>query len=256
MSVRIADEAAGVFADPSAYADEGLDAETSWGQELGVRYAHRDGWLNVEAIGFNTDFYDLVVAQSIGGSGTGETFSGGRVRSTGLEFQVQADPGVALDWGFRNPWYTSFTYTHSVLLSDDASGDAESLFAGGEKGNRVPYVPEYAVGFGTAFEFDNVFDYFKQISVNFDGHYVAESFTTANNVDEQVSSTGTADSRFGTTDSYVTIDTSLHLQFNRHFKLFGGAQNLFDREYVASRHPHGPRPGQPRFVYIGVELRW
>jgi Fe(3+) dicitrate transport protein len=37
-------------------------------------------------------------------------------------------------------------------------------------------------------------------------------------------------------------------------KLFGGVHNLFDEQYTASRHPHGPRPGMPRFLFVGMEV--
>jgi len=36
--------------------------------------------------------------------------------------------------------------------------------------------------------------------------------------------------------------------------LLGGVHNVTDEEYLASRHPHGPRPGQPRFAFVGLEL--
>ena len=31
---------------------------------------------------------------------------------------------------------------------------------------------------------------------------------------------------------------------------------LLGEEYVASRHPHGPRPGPPLFAYAGLEVDW
>lgn len=47
--------------------------------------------LSIEAVGFYTQFHDLIVIDNIGG--TGETENFGRVDSAGLEFSAQYDPG-------------------------------------------------------------------------------------------------------------------------------------------------------------------
>ncbi|MEX2380749.1 MAG: hypothetical protein WD490_00045 [Opitutales bacterium] len=51
--------------------------------------------------------------------------------------------------------------------------------------------------------------------------------------------------------SIVDLDPD---QFTESAKVFAGIQNLLNEEYVASRLPHGPRPGAPRFAHIGMEI--
>jgi outer membrane receptor protein involved in Fe transport len=46
---------------------------------------------------------------------------------------------------------------------------------------------------------------------------------------------------------------SAYYMFNENWKIFGGAQNIFNESYVVTRHPYGPRTGAPAFVYVGVE---
>jgi Fe(3+) dicitrate transport protein len=36
--------------------------------------------------------------------------------------------------------------------------------------------------------------------------------------------------------------------------VFAGVQNALDDDYLVTRHPHGPRSGQPLFAYIGLEI--
>ena len=61
------------------------------------------------------------------------------------------------------------------------------------------------------------------------------------------------DARFGKTDAYFIWDMSAYYMFNENWKIFGGAQNVFDDSYIITRHPYGPRSGPPGFVYIGIE---
>jgi len=52
------------------------------------------------------------------------------------------------------------------------------------------------------------------------------------------------------------IDLTARYAVSEQVTFFAGVQNLTDREYLVSRHPHGPRPGAPRFLYGGFELEF
>ncbi|MDA7645626.1 TonB-dependent receptor, partial [bacterium] len=125
--------------------------------------------------------------------------------------------------------------------------DPESLFEGGVDGAKVPYIPDYQINAEFGLEYGRVGAY-----VSFT--YVPATFTSASNTSAQVRSDGTPDARVGETDSYFITDLSVRYQLRERTTLFGGVRNLFDREYVSSRHPHGPRPGLPQFFNAGVEV--
>ncbi len=243
------------FSTPSpgdAIAD--LREERSTGYELGSRFDTRTGF-QTEATLFWTDFSNLIVPDNIGGAGTGETENAGDVRSAGLELSVGYDPGIANDWAFRNPSFLSFTYTDARIRSDvsadGASGGAvESIFAGGEKGNRLPYVPEYQISAGTGLEIERWGAYL-------DAFYVPSTFASANNSSEQVNpNTGDPDARFGESDGYFLLDASIHYRLTEAAKVTAGVQNLLNEKYMASRLPHGPRPGHPRFAGVSLEVNF
>ncbi|MEK6235456.1 MAG: TonB-dependent receptor, partial [Planctomycetales bacterium] len=146
------------------------------------------------------------------------------------------------------PYFATVTYTEAQQLSDSSSTDAESIFAGGFAGARIPYVPQWLVQFGTGLHFTDRF------GVDVTGTYQSEMFTTASNVRNQINPvTGLPDSRFGVTDSFFVWDLSAYAYVSSNWKLFGGVQNLFDRRYITTRHPHGPRPALPLFGYLGAE---
>lgn len=233
--------------DPAAGVFNRVDVETSVGTEFGVRHTHASGTLLAEATGFYTRFDDLLVIDNIGGTGSGVSENVGKVDSYGVELAGTYDLGMAQGWSFANPYFANFTYTHAELASRSNSRDAESIFAGGEKGNRVPYIPEFAFTLGSSIDFEKV-------SLSLTGTYVDDVFTTASNTTRAVDSAGNPDARFGKTDNAFLVDVATAYQLLDNVALIAGVQNAFDKRYVASRHPHGPRPGQPMFGYGAVEV--
>ncbi len=229
----------------------GLKEESSLGFETGVRYNNRNGF-QTEAVLFLTEFSDLIVPDNIGGTGTGAAENAGDARSMGLELSAGFDPGVANDWGFRMPNRVAFTYTDARIRGDAAAGTGsgaavESIFAGARDGNRLPYVPEYQLSAGTGLEIDRWGAYL-------DAFFVGSTYADASNTRQQQRPDGTPDARFGKNDSYILFDVSVHYRLTESAKLIAGVQNLLNEEYIASRLPHGPRPGHPRFAHVGLEM--
>ncbi len=225
----------------------GLDPETSTSFEAGARYTNSRQALAAEATLFHTAFKDLVVIDNVGGVGTGDNENFGEVTTSGLELAVQYDAGIASGWRLRNPWFLSMTWTNAEQQNDARSTDAESIFSFGEKGNKVPYIPELTASLGTGIES-------ARWGVSVSGNYVSETWTSANNVEEQLNGNGDPDARFGKTDSHFVTDLSVFYRIKDSVKLFGGVQNLLDEEYLVSRQPHGPRGGMPQFAYAGIEV--
>lgn len=225
----------------------GLDPETSTAFEIGTRYTNPQQAFAAESTFFYTAFKDLIVTDNVGGTGTGVDENFGEVDTFGLELALQYDAGLANNWGISNPSFFSATYTNAEQKNDSESTDAESIFSYGRAGNAVPYIPELTLSLGTGVET-------KKWGAFITGSYVSETYTSANNVNDQVNGDGNPDARYGKTDRYFTADVSAFYRINETMKLFGGIQNLFDEEYVVSRQPDGARGGLPQFVYGGIEV--
>jgi len=227
----------------------GQTEEISTAYEIGARYTNADQALAVETVAFYTQFTDLIVVDNIGGAGAGESGNFGEVNSAGLELAVQYDAGIANNWKYRNPWYLTATYTDATQQNDAKSTDAESIFSYGAAGNKVPYIPDLVLSMGTGIEGKN---WGSAIS----GTYVAATYASANNVDNQLNGEGNPDARFGKTDAYFVMDLSAYYRPIDGVKFFGGVQNLANNAYNVSRQPYGPRPGMPRFAYGGIEMEF
>ena len=232
---------------PRASIRNDLDEETSLSFELGTRYTNPDRGLLAEAILYRTDFDDLIVGGNLGGGGAAVTENVGDINSMGLELVVGYDHGQAQDWSIRTPMRLALTVTDAELDGNAANTDPESLFEGGVDGADVPYIPSYQINGEVGIEFGKIGAYASMT-------YVPATFTSASNTKANVRADGTPDARVGETSSYFITDLSLRYQLKEQTTIFGGIRNLFDREYIASRHPHGPRPGLPRFFNAGVEI--
>lgn len=234
---------------PRAAINNGLSEETSLSFEAGTRYNDAESGVYAEAVGFYSAFNDLIVGGNIGGGGAALTENVGDINSLGIELAAGYDHGRANSWVVNTPMRLAVTLTDAQLDGDATNTDPESIFSGGRDGSKVPYVPEYQLNAEIGLEYGKVSTYLS-------GTYVPQTYTTASNVSQQVNATGALDARVGKTDNYFVLDWTIRYAFRDNTTVFGGVKNLLNREYVASRHPHGPRPGLPRFFNVGLEMEF
>ena len=239
-----------------------LEEETSLGFEAGFRHNNRRD-LSVELIGFHTAFDNLIVEQNAGGGGgAGQTSNIGQVDTSGIELAFAYDPSLRRGWAVRNPWNLSFTWTRARLGNDvnatgNSGGVVESIFSGGRKGNRLPYIPEFQVALGTRFESG-------AWSLHLDTFYQPRTHASANNSSALINPDASAaaglqpaaDSRYGRVDAFFLLDASLHYRLGSRTRLKVSGTNLLNWEYISSRVPIGPRPGAPRTFTGGIEYRF
>lgn len=228
---------------PRAVINGGVTEETSTALELGVRY-RAEPWFG-ELVVYYSAFEDLIVPENIA-AGTTATENVGEARVYGIEAIIGTDLGELNDWAFSSPWQMSFTYTSAELTSDSTSIDTESLFAGGEDGNRIPYTPEFQFNLTGGIEFEKV-------SANVSASYIGDSFGTATESDDPFDPIANEpNARFGKIDSSFVVDLAVDYEVLDGLVLYANITNLLDEEYIGARHPHGPRAGAPRLWWLGA----
>jgi Fe(3+) dicitrate transport protein len=234
---------------PSGAALTGLREESSIGSEVGYRYKNAKSAFAAEAVIFHTMLDDLIVNSSVGGSGNSDsTQNAGKVRTQGIELQVNYDPGLAKNWSFQMPLYVAATITDATFREDVGSSDKESIFTGAKKGNEIPYIAGEVVSFGMGY-------IYKKFSANIDANYTAAVWADGSNTTTEANpQTGTADARFGQVDDQFVVDAALGWKFNKNVRMFSSFKNIFDEKYIVARQPLGPRPGMPFSMMAGLEF--
>jgi Fe(3+) dicitrate transport protein len=225
----------------------GLDPETSDGFEAGVR--HYGDTVQVELVGFFTKFSNLIVLDNSAASGTVESDNAGDITTYGLEAALRWDPLAASGSLWRLPIRLSGTLTSAELDSDSPSADGASIFSGGRKGNDVPYIPDFTIAGGIGIERG-------RFGLYADATYTPAVYGTASNTTSQRNMSGVPDARFGKTDSAFVVDVTARCRLGDHATVFAGVSNVLNDEYIASRLPLGPRGGQPRMFFGGIELQF
>jgi Fe(3+) dicitrate transport protein len=234
-------------ADPRSYLKSGIKHETSIGFEVGTRYKNAKKAFAAEAIVFLTRLDDMIVNDSVGGTGTGSSANLGKVQTAGLELQANYDHGLAKGWAIQTPAYMAATYTDARFMSAVGSDDAESIFAGAVQDNKLPYIPEISVSFG----FGAIY---KKLSANIDANFVSAAFADGSNMGDMTTNSNLSSERFGRIDSRIVIDAALGYQYSKKVRIFSSIKNLANSQYMVSRQPSGPRPGAPLTVMGGLEF--
>jgi len=211
------------------------DSETSTNWEFGVRY--EGARFYAEAIGFITDYENLVgtVTESTGGGGViGDQFEAGEAVVRGVELMAQT-----VLWEFGNGWQVplqlGWTWTPDAEFDNSFESDFDPW---GEvtAGDRMPYVPEHVGQVGLGLEGD-------RLAVNLAFNYQDETRTKAGSGSIPPSER---------TDSALVVDLGADYRLTENFSLLARVQNLFDKEYIASRSPNGARPGVDRWALVGL----
>ena len=226
---------------PSASRDDGtpINPEKSLAKEIGVRYS--DDNLSVSAIGFHTNFKDVIVLDN---SNTGASAdNAGKVVSKGLEIMTAyLIPDDFVPFKGDTTLYANYTFTNANLDGDSTSTDSESIFAYGLDGANVPYIPEHVFSGGIDYELGNF-----SFGINVTHH--SETYGTASETETEVSGS-TADARAGRIDSATLLNLRAGYKITDNYRITAGVNNATDLEYISSRHPAGARSGKPLTAWV------
>ena len=230
-------------ASPTSYLKSSINYETSLGFELGTRYSNAKKAFSTEAVLFLTRIDDMVVNDSLGGTGTGDSANLGLVQTAGLELQANYDHGLAKGWPVQTPAYVAATYTDARFLSSVGSSDTESIFAGAVQDNKLPYIPEANISFGLGL-------IFKKWSANLDGNFVSMAYADGSNM----GSISEGGARVGRIDSRIVLDGAMGYDYSKKVRIFANIRNIGNTAYIVSRQPEGARPGAPLTFMGGLEF--
>ncbi|KYC29516.1 TonB-dependent receptor [Sterolibacterium denitrificans] len=205
--------------------DQQLDAEKSLNIEAGIR--GQSGKLRYELTVFQMDF-DNQITPAISGGLTNA--NAGSTLHRGLEtaFGYSWDNGFSLD--------TNLTWIPTADYREDRGG-------GVNKGNRLPYSPEWLANVTLAYVSG-------PMQVALAGRYVDEQYGHGDNTDPI---TGSGNNIWkGKLPSYHTFDLTGTYALSKQLKLTAAIKNLTDERYIAGLR-QGIYAGAERSLEIGAK---
>ncbi len=222
------------FSPPGPGSSEDTQEEESWNYELGWR--HSAGRLSFEAIGFYSDYDNLLGRETVSGGGDAdsELFNGGAVEVRGLELSLQTSFN---NTHFAFPLRAAYTWTQAEFQSSFATSFADWA-PRVDVGDELPYLPQHQFSLGTGIVAANW-------GLHLDVNFVAETRARAG------SGPIPADQRI---DDRVLFDLSADYTLFEHFKVFAQLRNVTDETYIVARRPYGVRPGLPRTLMVGLSF--
>ena len=223
-------------------ARSGLEEEQATSFEIGYRRKAL-GAFSFETLFFFTGFQNLITAESIANGGSDENI--GEVDVLGLEMQFGTDLSRFFEVPVRLPLYLSATWTDATFVDPtDGQSDPESIFFGAANGNQLPYIPEWQAYLRLG---ANGANWSATASLG----YVGKRYGTGDNALSDPD-----DIRVGLLDAHWILDLAADVRLSESWALFGTVTNALDETYIASRLPHGLRPGAPFQWRVGARLSW
>lgn len=221
------------FNPPAPGSDASAETSTNW--EFGLRYEGLQFY--AEAIAFITDYDNLVgtVTESTGGGNIGDQFEAGTAVVRGLELL-----GETILWQFGQGWRVParlvWTWTPTARFDNSFASDY-APWGTVESGFRMPYLPEHVGQLRVGLEGERL-----DLHLNF--NYQSEA--------RAVAGSGSIPSG-QRIESAMVVDVGASWRLTDHLSLQARVQNLFDKEYIASRSPNGARPGIDRWALVGLQ---
>lgn len=222
------------FNAPGASSSQQVEAEESINYEAGLRYSTDNAFL--ELIGFYNDYSNLLgtctASSGAGNCDPGDQFNGGKAKIRGLE--VAGNIRFDLGDGFSLPVNANYTFTNAEFRSQFES----DFFGDVVIGDKLPHVARHQ-GYASV-GIEN-----SKMSLVLSAQYTGDVRTVAGQGPIDV---------YEKVGARVVFDTAAYYQITENVRLFGEAQNLFDKTFEVSRRPYGLRPGLPRTVIGGISL--
>ena len=134
---------------------------------------------------------------------------------------------LSMDWDMTDSIRSGVSYEYVKATFEE----------GNYSGSKVPLVPE---GLLRLFlEFHPV----DSLLLSFGGSYVGESFRGSDFSNAQTKM-----------EDYWLYDLSINYEFSESATLFGGVENLLDKEYLSTAFGTGLYPGEGRKVRVGARI--
>jgi Fe(3+) dicitrate transport protein len=216
----------------------GVKPETSVNYEFGLRFNQSSSATLVEAVGFVSDYANLVGECTFSsGCGTEQLdrqYNAGQVLVAGLE--LVAAHRFEFDGGLRVPLRLAYTFTHTSFRTAFTSENPQLGVVA--VGDELPYVPAHQVAL--------------QAGVGSRRWGVDVSCAVVDEMRERAGQGAAPASE--RTDLLVLLDVVGRVEFLSGMELYTKIDNLLMQDTIVSRRPFGARSNKPFSLSVGLKL--
>jgi Fe(3+) dicitrate transport protein len=199
-----------------------LEAEISTNYELGLRGSLEKAHYEVTL--FRLDFENQIAPSS---------FSGGQLANAGETL----NQGVELSGIYDFTQNISINGNYTYLATADITSNNQN-----REGNRLSYTPEHLLNLVLNYKTDSW-------GMGTGYSYVSEQYT-----DFDETKDGSADGLKGLIPSYGTWNVNAWMTINKNAQLNFVVDNVFDKQYIASRAPGGINPGMGTNAQLSLKV--
>lgn len=220
--------------------DVEVKPEESVNYEMGLRYTSA-GWTG-DAIAFFSDYSNLSGTCTFS-SGCAEDnldlgFNAGEVDIWGLETEAMKTFTGVFNSRLAMPVRFNYTFTQSEFKNSFTSPRPD--LSDVQAGDELPNIPEHQFTLRVGLT-----DKRWLVALSF--NYVAEMRTVAG--------TGTPDA-LDRTDAQKIVDFTSNYQISARGLVYFTVDNVFDDVVIVARRPFGARPGKPRSLMLGYQVKF
>lgn len=211
--------------------------EYSVNYEAGARLSHRR--TRAEIIGFYNDYSNLTdictISSGCVSSNLDRQFDAGAARVYGLEAYATHEQHIGR---LRLPASASYTLTHGEFSTDFTSEDP--IYGTVRKGDSLPYVPRHQLSVTIAAELPRA-------GLSGAVYYVAP-------MREEAGSGPLAEAL--ATDEQLWVDLGGHVDVLSWMRLYANLRNALGAENIVGRRPYGARVNAPRWLQVGMKVKF
>ena len=141
---------------------------------------------------------------------------------------------VGLDQNTTGRDHSGFSYTYTI---GEINGD--NTLTGALDGDELRDIPQNVASLRVGFENANGWN----------------NYVVAKYIDSMCVSTGcnNRSNQFDQTESLFVTDVISRYAVNNDMTVYVKVQNLFDKQSIVARSPHGARPNKPQTASVGIE---
>ncbi len=220
--------------------------ETAINYELGYHYIGNK--LNIQAVGFYSDYANILGSDNIsgGGAGTGDMFNAGRALIRGVEF--------SLDYNFKPnatkltfPIRIAYTYTNALFKETFINGGGDWGSGQINENDLIPFITPQQGMFSLGIE-----NY--KFNVTISGRYVGLTRTKAGQNEIIVPVSNENFSQVNAIAAYTFFDLSANYFINNTWTVYSTINNFTNNQSIVANLPQGYRPAMPISLNFGVKV--